>query len=432
MFRTGEIVNRRRHAWVFAFSLLLSAAAAAVGEAAPQSIAIPAYFYPSYPDPLWTRMEDAVPAVSFAIMNPANGAGAAPDSNYISQVAATRAAGVKVLGYVYSSYAARDAALLRADIDNYYTWYGVDGIFIDEADNTCVNQPYYAGLDTYVKTKGGLAMTVINPGTITPECFATAADVILNFEGSYAQYLAWAPYGWESAYDASRFWHLVYATSESDMPAAILASQSRGAGYVYVTPDTLVNPWDSLPSGSYWTTELAYVQPGTGGCPLPVAKARLQVRGVFTPEADDALKLSGSFTLGGTPTVDPVASGLRFVVSDQSGVEVDATIAAGPYDDGASFGWLGASGKWMYRDDRDPAAGGITKATVRTRSDGLATTVTVKVFGKDGSYPVSAAELPLEAAFLLEPDEPTTNCATATFTAPEQSCAATSTGIRCK
>ena len=49
-----------------------------------QSIAIPAYFYPSYPDPLWTQMEQAAPTVSFAVMNPANGAGPVPDSPKIA------------------------------------------------------------------------------------------------------------------------------------------------------------------------------------------------------------------------------------------------------------------------------------------------------------------------------------------------------------
>ena len=34
-------------------------------------------------------------------------------------------------------------------------------------------------------------------------------------------------------------------------------SRQRNAGYVYVTPDDLPNPWDTLPSGSYWTHELS-------------------------------------------------------------------------------------------------------------------------------------------------------------------------------
>ena len=209
----------------FAAASLIAAFAAAAAEAAPQSIAIPAYFYPVFPDPLWTQMEDAVPVVSFAVMNPASGPGPSPDSNYTSQIAATRAAGVKILGYVASTYAARPLSDLKAEIDDYYLFYGVDGIFIDEADNDCASQAYYAELDAYTKTKGGLGLTVINPGTVTPECFATAADVILNFEGSYSQYQSYVPLGWETDYDPSHFWHLIYATAEADMPSAVYSAR---------------------------------------------------------------------------------------------------------------------------------------------------------------------------------------------------------------
>lgn len=420
----------------FATAVTLATLSVAGGaEAAPQSIAIPAYFYPVYPDPLWQQMADASPVVSFAVMNPANGAGAAPDSNYVSQVAALRAAGVKVLGYVYSSYAARDAALLRDDIDHYYAWYGVDGIFIDEAENHCVNQPYYADLDTYTKAKGGLGLTVINPGTVTPECFATAADILLNFEGSYTQYLAWAPLGWEAGYDPSHFWHLVYATSEADMPSAVLMSQARGAGFVYVTPDVLApNPWDSLPAGSYWTGEMAWVQPTSGGCMTPVAKPKILVKGLDTADADDRLKFSGQFSLAGTPVVDPSAGGLRFVLSDTTGAKVDVTLPAGAYGGDPGIGWLGGDGKWSWRDDAAMPASGIAKAKVRVKSDGVTTTVAFQVTGVDGSYPVGAGSLPLTGALLLHPADPETDCATASFPGPSPSCAAKAGGasVLCK
>ena len=415
---------------------MLTAAFVAVlpgaGSAAPQAIAVPAYFYPVFPDPLWTQMEDAAPAVSFAVMNPANGAGVAPDANYTSQVAATRAAGVKVLGYVYSSYATRDPALLETDIDNYYAWYGVDGIFIDEADNNCINQSYYADLYDWVKSKGGIGLTVINPGTTTQECFATAADVILEFEGSYSQYLEWTALGWEAGYDPSHFWHLVYATSEADMPAAVLLSQARGAGYVYVTPDALPNPWDSLPGDSYWSTELAYVQPTSGACPAPVSKPRLQVRGIDTPAADDTLKFSGRFTLAGAPVIDPVANGLRVVVGDSGGAAADITLAPGAY--AGEAGWIGSAGKWKYRDDSATPAAGITRATVKTKIGQASTMASFRVFGVDGTYPVSAAELPLTGALLLRPGEPTASCATASFPGPEPACAVTGggSGVNCK
>jgi len=403
------------------------------GWAAPQSIAVPAYFYPVFPDPLWAQMEDATPTVSFAVMNPASGSGMAPDANYVSQIAATRAAGVKILGYVTSSYATAPLATVKADIDNYYAWYDVDGIFIDEADNNCVTQPYYAELDVYTKAKGGLGMTAINPGTVAPECFVTAADVILNFEGSYMQYLSWSPLGWEAGYDPSHFWHLVYATDVMEMPSAVLMSQDRGAGYVYVTPDMLLpNPWDTLPTEPYWSTELAYVQPIDGACPAPVSKPKLQVRGIDTPEADDSMKFSGRFTLAGAPTIDPLADGLRLVVGDEDGAAADITIAAGAY--AGEAGWTAGNNRWTYRDDSETPANGITKVTVKVKVDDVSTLVTFRVNALDGSFPVSAAQLPLTGALLLLPAEPTENCATASFPGPKPICTATGggSGIRCK
>jgi hypothetical protein len=402
--------------------------------AATQSIAVPAYFYPSFPDPLWTQMEDAAPTVAFAVLNPASGAGAAPDPNYVSQVAATRAAGVAVIGYVYSSYATRDAALLETDIDHYYEWYGVDGIFIDEASNNCADQPYYASLDDYVKAKGGTGLTVINPGTVTPECYAAAADILLNFEGSDESYQSWAPLGWEAGYDPSRFWHLVYGTAEAEMPAVVLQSQARGAGYVYVTPDLLPNPWDTLPGPTYWASELAMVQPLEGECPGALAKPKLLVRGVDSPEADDLLKLSGTFTLAGSPVIDPSVDGLRLVLGDASGAVADVTVPGGLYPGLAGSGWSGGGGKWTYRDVSDSPVGGIRSIAMKVVAGDVSTAVSLRVFGNDGSYPVAPASLPATAAVLLDPATPTELCAVATFPGPKPSCRVTGggSGVRCK
>jgi hypothetical protein len=53
---------------------------------------------------------------------------------------------------------------------------------------------------------------------------------------------------------------VIYATSTtSAMSTAVRLSRARNAGYVYVTPDTLPNPYDTLPTGSYWSSELATI-----------------------------------------------------------------------------------------------------------------------------------------------------------------------------
>src|ERR1041384_2823172 len=99
---------------------LMAAAASA------STIAVPSYFYPGA---LWTQMENAYPTVGLSIINPNSGPGTASDVNYVNQVTHTRARGLHVLGYVRTTCAARAAADVKAEIDLYFAWYGIDGIF---------------------------------------------------------------------------------------------------------------------------------------------------------------------------------------------------------------------------------------------------------------------------------------------------------------
>jgi hypothetical protein len=236
---------------VFGFSPLPALAAPAALPS--QKIAIPSYFYPGA---LWTKLENGAPTVGLAIINPNSGPGASRDSAYAAEIQRAHAKGILVLGYVHTSYGARAIATVEAEINKYYSWYGINGIFFDEASTNCTQKPYYQTLHNYVKAKNAAAKVVINPGTNIPECYITTADIIVNFEDTYSAYVHWQPSGWEVKYAASRFWHLVIATPQSKLADAITRSKNRHAGWVYVTPDALPNPWDSLPPSTYWTSEL--------------------------------------------------------------------------------------------------------------------------------------------------------------------------------
>lgn len=219
-----------------------------------QKVAIPSYFEPGS---IWTQLESGAPTVGLAIINPSDGVGTTISQTYVSQTSNTKSKGVIVLGYVFTNYGQRLAAEVKAEIDKYYQWYGVQGIFLDEASTDCNQLAYYQALYSYVKAKGGVAKVVVNPGTNTNECYMAATDIVINFEDTYTRYLSWQPSGWETKYAADRFWHLVIETPQANMPNAISLSKSRRAGWVYVTPDTLANnPWDSLPPTAYWTDEL--------------------------------------------------------------------------------------------------------------------------------------------------------------------------------
>ena len=104
----------------------------------PTGVIIPLYTYPT--DLTWNLVVQAktthpsVPII--AIINPNSGPGTAIDSNFVSGIKKLQNAGVIVLGYVYTRYAARAIATVEADLDFDKNWYNVDGMNFHEMANT--------------------------------------------------------------------------------------------------------------------------------------------------------------------------------------------------------------------------------------------------------------------------------------------------------
>jgi hypothetical protein len=84
-----------------------------------QQIGIPSYYYPCFTNTAscyWNRTSGN-DATRLVIINPASGPGTAVDSNYVTTVNNMKAAGLIVLAYTYTSYGARAASAVQADID---------------------------------------------------------------------------------------------------------------------------------------------------------------------------------------------------------------------------------------------------------------------------------------------------------------------------
>jgi Spherulation-specific family 4 len=241
------------------FGLIVATAVGA--NAAPLGILVPAYFDPA--GGLWDELNFAASRVPLvAIMNPNNGPGTRRNANYATAVDSLRAAGGRVIGYVYTSYTVRDTNVVTADIDRYFSFYAVDGIFIDEMTNdaTTSHLNYYAALYQYIQRQGTNLVVVGNPGINTQEIYLTrpAADVLITFE-SNTGYPALVVDGWVTRHLAQQFSHLPYnIASAATMTNSINLAVSRNAGWIYVTDDTLSNPWDTLPT--YWTNEVKYIR----------------------------------------------------------------------------------------------------------------------------------------------------------------------------
>ncbi|WP_194892991.1 spherulation-specific family 4 protein [Catenulispora pinisilvae] len=279
---------------LFVAALGLSNAAAAntatANTATVQHIAVPAYFNPngSPGSTFWTQLDQSTPAVGIAVANPDSGPGSAFDQGYANAVQAATNSGVQVIGYVDTGYfgttgrTTRDGqtttaawtAQAQADVDNWYSWYGgygLAGIFFDDGLADCgtdnAHVSLYEAINTFTKQNHSGALTVDNPGVAADQCYADAADVLVMFEGTYADYTTWTAPAWElSSTDPDKFWHLIYNTpTQANMENAVSLSKQRNAGYLYVTDDNLPNPWDTLPTGTYWSDELSQSAADGGG-----------------------------------------------------------------------------------------------------------------------------------------------------------------------
>ena len=265
----------------------LAPATAQAQSTTVQHVGVPAYFNPdaSPGSTYWTQLDQSSPSGGVAIANPNSGPGSAFDQGYATAIQAATSAGIKVIGYVDTGYFGTTGRTTRGgqttssawttqvegDIANWYSWYGsygLAGIFFDDAQNVCGTDNAYVNLyiavNTYTKQNHPGALTADNPGAAADQCYAQAADILVMFEGSYSDYSTWTAPAWElAANNPGEFWNLVYDTpTQADMESAVARSKQNDVGYIYVTPDNLPNPWDTLPASAYWNDEVT--QAGAG------------------------------------------------------------------------------------------------------------------------------------------------------------------------
>lgn len=255
-----RLPRSRRLRLLLATVLLLAVGGIAIrivtepGPSCQQSL-IPAYFYPGAN---WVRAIDSKSPPKFMIIDiTSSGAGSSPDPNYQAAVKRARAAGITLVGYSATEYGRRPAAAVEMDVAHYKSWYGVTDIFLDGVSSDDSGLAYYRQLSDYIHDTNPGSLVVLNPGTYPSEPYMSLGDIVLAFEGTYAEYLRISVPGWVDAYPASKFAYVIYGTPESRLSSAISTSQREQVGYIYVTGNTGANPYRSL--ASYWAHENAII-----------------------------------------------------------------------------------------------------------------------------------------------------------------------------
>jgi hypothetical protein len=268
----------RRRVLALAVAGLGAAPAAASAEPAAQDVAatdagqcmriiVPAYFDPG---PEWDRVIAAAPIVSHVIVNPNSGPDEAVNPAILEQVQRCQAAGIKVLGYVFTDLGQEDPEVVKDQIRRYQEWYAVDGIHLDGVQDDAEAIPYYADIAEVIRVggqpsqPGGEALpgvVMINPGYVPDEGFMAIADIVEVYEYYYANYPGQDFPDWLRNYPADRFAHVV-----RDAPAQAVAldltlalARERNAGFVYVTDQTDPTEYRRLPT--FWDAMVASVCP---------------------------------------------------------------------------------------------------------------------------------------------------------------------------
>ena len=259
-FATRAVARSVAHSARIIGSAVAFAACALAGasHARAEGLLVPAYIYPSGSGATqWNTLATTAQSVpTTVILNPDSGPGT---TNYVAAVAKVHAAGGKVIGYVSTSYANRALSAVVQDIHTYLALYQVDGFFIDEmtADSVTAHVQFYQSVYNYIKGLSPAYTVIGNPGTNVPEIYASlpVADQIVTFEDSARNYTKYAPLAWQANYPASRFAHIVYAASATQMQTFMRGASAKDAGSVYFTSKTLPNPYGALPS--YWSQEVS-------------------------------------------------------------------------------------------------------------------------------------------------------------------------------
>lgn len=218
---------------------------------------IPCYENPSDTN-AWNSLTSGIPG--YLILNPDSGPGPSKDSSWTQIVDKAQAVNTSVVGYVYTHYGNRILNDVESDIDKYYEWYGVDGIFFDEASSQSNDISYYQTLYKYVKSKSSSNTknkVIINPGDVPTIGYDNnCADIIVAFESSVNEYYKWNPLWTNSSSINVEISHMIYnIDTQLQMENVVNISRTRNAQYIFVCNS---DSYNSLPS--YWDQQVKYIQ----------------------------------------------------------------------------------------------------------------------------------------------------------------------------
>lgn len=200
------------------------------------ALMIPLYIYPT--NPAWetlVSLRQAHPKVKMAVViNPASGSGSSIDQNYVKGVNSLKAAGITVLGYTHTGYGKVPISSVQTDIQNYLTWYSVQGIFYDQASSQDTFVSYYKSL---VNLLPYTLFSCGNFGVIPSSSYLGIFDCANIYENAGL-----------AQFSINAFFQTACGIYYSVPAVSSLWLNNYQLSYLYVTDQSLPNPYGALPS----------------------------------------------------------------------------------------------------------------------------------------------------------------------------------------
>ncbi len=205
----------------------------------------------------WTQLHETGSKVGIVVISPSTGPGISQDAVYLERVQRAQAAGQKVYGFIAAAVTVnsvvqiKSAAAVSAEATLYKSFYGVDGIYLQDV-TTSDNCVYLQTLTTAIRSTAVVSLVILRAPTEPGSCVAAHVDIVHLPFLTATDYQNYVPSAWTSG--TVEMWHSVDGVAEIDIAAIKTASLTKNVSYLSTKANS------SAPTGSYWTrliTEVA-------------------------------------------------------------------------------------------------------------------------------------------------------------------------------
>ena len=221
-------------------------------------ILIPLYSYPNWRDKkkyIWNKLiqlKKQYPNTEItAIINPSNGHFRKGNSDFEHGIKDLYNADIKMVGYVFTSYASRPLEEVKSDIEawrKYYQDLGIEGIFFDEVSTDKDKLQHYAQLCN-IAGSNGFDNIILNPGITTDQHYIDSgmATAVVTYENIHDSLLNNPPSHYNKPSDNTALSLLVYEMKNGAVSDLIKFAKKHHFDCIYFTEDGADgNPWDTI------------------------------------------------------------------------------------------------------------------------------------------------------------------------------------------